>query len=65
VAHLGKLKEDQKALSTQISEMVVYSNGAISWSEAWLMSPAERELFINTMNKYNAQKSGKPTNELL
>jgi hypothetical protein len=65
VAHLGKLKDEQQALSTQISEMVVYSNGAISWSEAWLMSPSERDLFIKTMNKYNAQKSGKPINEML
>jgi hypothetical protein len=65
VAHLGKLKSEQEALSTQISEMVIYSNGAISWSEAWLMSTAERDLFIKTMNKYAAQKSGKPVNEML
>jgi len=45
--------------------MVIYSEGAVSWTEAWCMSALERDLFIKTLNTYNAQKSGKSNNEML
>jgi hypothetical protein len=65
VAYLGKLKSEQTALDTQIMEMIVYSEGAVSLTESWMMSADQRNLFIKTMNKYNALKSGKQQNELL
>jgi len=65
VAYLGKLKNDQTALSNQIAELVIYSEGAVSWSEAWLLPPLDRDLLIKTLNKFNAARSGKNNNEML
>jgi len=65
VAYLGKLKEDQKALESAIAELVIYSDGSVSWSEAWMLSSSEREILIKTVNKYNAAKSGNKQNEFL
>lgn len=65
MAYLGKLKSDQDALSKQIAELVIYSDGAVSWTEAWTIPPMDRNLLVKTLNKYNAQKSGQNNNELL
>lgn len=43
--------------------MVIYSEGAISWTEAWTMSFQDRQQFVKIMNKYNAIKSGKNPNQ--
>lgn len=58
MAYLGKLKDDQTALSKNIAELVIYSEGAVSWSEAWSIPPLDRDLLIQTLNKYNKLKSG-------
>ena len=60
MAYLGKLKTDQTALSNNIAELVIYSEGAVSWSEAWNIPPLDRDLLIKTLNKFNKLKSGKP-----
>ena len=66
MAYLGKLKEDQTALNKNIAELVIYSEGAVSWSEAWFIPPMDRDLLIKTLNKYNQAKSGSSgNNELL
>jgi hypothetical protein len=65
VAYLGKLKSEQSALELLITEMIVFSEGAISYQEAWQLSFQQRDLFIKTMNRYNAMKSGKQQNEYL
>jgi len=65
VAYLGKLKKDQTALSKNIAELVIYSEGAVSWSEAWFIPPQDRDLLIKTLNKFNALKSGSSQNETL
>ena len=66
MAYLGKLKEDQTALNKNIAELVIYSEGAVSWSEAWFIPPMDRDLLIKTLNKYNQAKSGSAgNNELL
>lgn len=65
MAYLGKLREDQKATERTIAELVIYSEGAISWNEAWMLSMEERNLLVTTLNKYNSLKSGKPQNEML
>ena len=64
MAYLGKLKVDQTALSESIAELVIFSEGAISWSEAWHIPPRDRDLLIKTLNKYNNLKSGKADNEM-
>jgi hypothetical protein len=66
VAYLGKLKDDQTALNKNIAELVIYSEGAVSWTEAWFIPPMDRDLLIKTLNKYNQMKSGAAgNNELL
>jgi hypothetical protein len=66
VAYLGKLKDDQTALNKNIAELVIYSEGAVSWTEAWFIPPMDRDLLIKTLNKYNQMKSGTAgNNELL
>lgn len=42
----------------QVAELAIYSEGAVSYSEAWHLSPVEREILIKTLNKYNKAKSG-------
>jgi len=63
VAYLGRLKDEQTALSKNIAELVIYSEGAVSWSEAWNIPPLDRDLLIKTLNKFNTLKSGKPGSE--
>ena len=65
MAYLGRLKDEQTALSKNIAELVIYSEGAVSWSEAWLIPPLDRDLLIKTLNKFNTLKSGKPGSEEL
>jgi len=64
VAYLGKLKDDQTALSKNIAELVIYSEGAVSWTEAWHIPPLDRDLLIKTLNKFNNAKAGN-NNEML
>lgn len=45
--------------------MVVYSEGAISWTEAWYLSYGERKRFIKTLNNFMKAKSGKKPSEEL
>ena len=65
MAYLGKLKQDQIALNKNIAELVIYSEGAVSWSEAWFIPPMDRDLLVTTLNKYNQAKSGQNNNEVL
>ena len=48
-----------KALEESIAELVIYSEGAVSWTEAWDLSFPERQLLIQTINKLNQAKAGK------
>jgi len=65
VAYLRKLNEESEAINKNIAEIVVFSNGSVSWSEAWHMSLPQRSLIIKTLNKYNNMKSGNPVSEEL
>ena len=66
MAYLGKLKNDQIALNKNIAELVIYSEGAISWSEAWFIPPLDRDLLITTLNKFIQAKNGTAgNNEML
>ena len=46
-------------------EIVIYSEGAISYTEVYQMSRPERELFVKTLTKYFKQKAGKDADEFL
>ena len=43
MAYLGRLKDEQTALSKNIAELVIYSEGAVSWSEAWHIPPLDSD----------------------
>ena len=38
--------------------MVVYSEGRMSYTEAWNLSIEERKLFIEVLTTFNKQKNG-------
>ena len=65
MAYLRKLNEESEAINKNIAEIVVFSNGSVSWTEAWHMSLPQRSLIIKTLNKYNNMKSGNPVSEEL
>jgi hypothetical protein len=46
-------------------EIAVYSNGSISWQDAYMMSTQERELAVKAINNYLKIKAGKPVTEEL
>jgi len=63
VAYLGKLNKETEAIDKSIAELVIYSEGSVSWSEAWNMSAPQRNLLFKTLNNYLRAKAGKPTSE--
>jgi len=46
-------------------EMVIYSEGKISYSEAWTLSYEERVLFMKTLNNFIKKKNGQQGTEEL
>ena len=42
----------------QVAELAIFSEGAVSYTEAWQLSPDERDTLIKTLNRYNKIKSG-------
>jgi hypothetical protein len=65
VDFLNQLKKGTGEIQKQITELVIYSEGAFSWTEAWMMCSSERVLAIKTLNNYNLQKAGKQPNDYL
>jgi len=59
VAYLRRLNSETDAINKNIAEIVVFSNGSVSWTEAWNMSLPQRSLIIKTLNNYNQLKQGK------
>lgn len=43
--------------------MVVYSEGRISYTEAWNLSMEERKLFVDVLSTYNKAKRGDGSEE--
>ena len=62
--YLGKLDKDQKSILKQVAELAIFSEGAVSYTEAWQLSPIERETLIKTVNRYNKLKSGDKSESL-
>ena len=59
MAYLRRLNSETDAINKNIAEIVVFSNGSVSWTEAWNMSLPQRSLIIKTLNNYNQLKQGK------
>lgn len=62
---LGRLRRDTQIIQQAITDLVIYSSGAISWTEAWLISPSERDGLVKTLNTYLQKKAGKTPDEYL
>ena len=62
---LEKLKKDSEAIYSNIMEIAIYSEGKISYSELWNMSPYERNIFVKVLNNYQKKKNGQQGTEEL
>jgi len=65
MAYLRELKDSRDALETGIAELVIFSDGAVRWEEAWAMSQHDKSVITKIINKHNQAKSGVATNEQL
>ena len=65
MAYLGRLKKETDALEKSITEIVIYSEGSVTWTELWSMSSPQRQLIATTIEKYLKQKAGKTVSEEL
>ena len=63
MAYLRRLDEESTAINKEITEMVIYCNGSLSFNEAWEMPMPQRQLIIKTLENYYKAKAGKPVNE--
>ena len=60
MAYLRRLDEESTAINKEITEMVIYCNGSLSFNEAWEMPMPQRQLIIKTLENYYKAKAGKP-----
>ena len=63
MAYLRRLDEESNAINKEITEMVIYCSGSLSFAEAWEMSLPQRQLIVKTLEGYYKAKAGKPANE--
>ncbi len=63
MAYLRRLNEESDAINKEITEMVIYCNGSLSFAEAWEMPMPQRQLVIKTLENYYKAKAGKPAGE--
>ena len=62
---MNRLRKDAEAINQSIAELVIFSQGAITWTECWFLSFKEREILTKTLNKYLTAKAGKDADEYL
>jgi hypothetical protein len=58
---LERFKTETSALEQQITDIAIYSAGAVSFDTAWSLSFHQRERIINAINKKNKEESGDKT----
>lgn len=63
MAYLRKLNDDSDAINKEITEMVIYAQGSLSFDDVWSMSLPQRQLVAKTINNYFKAKAGKPVSE--
>lgn len=56
---LKTLKRDQRALTKQVVDICVYSEGSIDYNTAWGLCFEHRELIVTAINKKNTPEGGK------
>ncbi len=57
--HLEYLEKSTEGIERQITEIVYHMNGGVTWTEAWILSPQQRNNIIEFLNKINEKSSGK------
>ena len=65
MAYLRRLNDESNAINKEITQMVIFCNGSLSFTEAWEMPMPQRQLVIKTLEDFYKAKAGKPTNEEL
>ena len=54
---LRSYKKQSEAIIKEISDIVIYLNGSITWEEAWNLSFKEKEILIERLKKYHENKN--------
>ena len=56
---LKSLRRDQRALTKQIVDVCIHSEGSIDYNTAWGLCFEHRELIVKAINKKNQPEGGK------
>jgi len=60
---LNRLRSESEQLEKSLIEIALYSEGAISWTDAMMMSSKQRQITVKTISNIQKQKAGKPISE--
>jgi len=63
VAYLRKLNSEADALNKEVTEMVIYAQGSLNFTDVWSMSLPQRQLTAKTINNFFKAQAGKPVSE--
>lgn len=59
------MKDDVRAFQKNLMELVVFSDGMISYNDMWMLSYEEREMFFDVVKQKLDAKAGKKKPEML
>ena len=59
------MKDDVRAFQKNLMELVVFSDGMISYNDMWMLSYEEREMFFDIVKQKLDAKAGKNENEVV
>jgi hypothetical protein len=65
VQYISGLRKAQEAVHKSCTELVIYSEGSIGWSDVWTMTFDDRNQAVKVLNEFYSAKSGKSSKELL
>tara|TARA_B100000686_G_scaffold248634_1_gene258450 strand:- start:8931 stop:9110 length:180 start_codon:yes stop_codon:yes gene_type:complete len=59
------MKDDVRAFQKNLMELVVFSDGMISYNDMWMLTYDEREMFFEVVKQKLDAKAGKKQPEML
>ena len=59
------MKDDVRAFQKNLMELVVFSDGMISYNDMWMLSYEEREMFFDIVKQKLDAKAGKKKPQML
>ena len=59
------MKDDVRAFQKNLMELVVFSDGMISYNDMWMLTYDEREMFFEVVKQKLDAKAGKKQSEML